>query len=52
MACMGSGRKNIKRKKKGNNKILIDEGYLISSIRYQISTKNGTNIFISEFKSI
>nr|DAU57804.1 MAG TPA: virion morphogenesis protein [Caudoviricetes sp.] len=39
-------------KKKGNNKILIDEGYLISSIRYQISTKNGTNIFISNFKAI
>lgn len=39
-------------KKKGNNKILIDERYLISSIRYQITNKNGTNVFLSNFKTV
>lgn len=39
-------------KQKGNNKILIDERYLISSIRYQIVDKNGNNVFLSNFKPI
>lgn len=44
--------KTLKRKlKKGenNNKILIDERFLIKSIRYQVTSKTGEKIFISDF---
>ena len=35
-----------------NTKPLLDNRFLIKSIRYQIVDKNGSNIYLSEFKDV
>ena len=45
----------IKRKTRKGQKdrgILIDEGILLKSIRYQITSKTGEKVFISDFKEV
>lgn len=38
--------------KKANTKPLIDAGYLITAIRYQIVNENGTIEYLSDFKDV
>lgn len=45
----------IKRKTRKGQKdrgVLIDEGILLKSIRYQITSKTGEKVFISDFKEV
>lgn len=43
----------IKQKKGNNNtKVLIDERFLIKSIRFQITSKTGKTIYLSDFKEV